>query len=157
MAEGTFREDLYYRINVIPLDLPNLAERREDISLLLHKFIREFCRELAVPLKRFSVEAEACLTNYNWPGNVRELQNICESLVVLTDSNIIDVLDLPKQIRNYQFKDLRHPELSLLQKQEQKLIFRTLTKYKGNKTAVAKALGISRSTLYNKLNDYQIN
>ncbi|HEV8238129.1 MAG TPA: sigma-54 dependent transcriptional regulator [Thermoanaerobaculia bacterium] len=99
IAAGTFREDLYYRIHVIPVRLPPLRDRREDIPLLVDFFIRKYADELGMPPKRISLAALALLEGYRWPGNVRELENLIERSIALTTGDVIDVADLPPYLR----------------------------------------------------------
>ena len=99
IAAGTFREDLYYRIHVIPVRLPPLRDRREDIPLLVDFFIRKYADELGTPPKRLSLTALALLEGYRWPGNVRELENLIERSIALTAGDVIDVADLPPYLR----------------------------------------------------------
>ena len=110
IAEHRFREDLYYRIHVVPIHLPPLRERREDIPLLVEHFIRQFCQELGVKQKRFDPEALQYLMDYRWKGNVRELENLIQRLVVMTDAEIITAAHLPPHILNQQisFDPSRH-------------------------------------------------
>jgi two-component system, NtrC family, response regulator PilR len=99
IAAGTFREDLYYRIHVIPVRLPPLRDRREDIPLLVDFFVRKYSEELGTPPKRMTMQALACLEGYRWPGNVRELENLVERTLALTAGAVIEVGDLPPQLR----------------------------------------------------------
>lgn len=157
VATGTFREDLFYRINVIPLDLPDLASRPKDIHLFLEKGIEEFCQKFAFDSKGLSKEAKKYLEAYSWPGNVRQLLNVCEALVALTDGPLIEVVDLPYQIQaSYQHYKNKRLHLSIMEQQEKELIGEQLVFHKGNKTAVSKELGIPRSTLYEKIKKYQL-
>ncbi|NTW36712.1 MAG: sigma-54-dependent Fis family transcriptional regulator, partial [Syntrophobacteraceae bacterium] len=102
VEEGSFREDLFYRLNVIPMHVPPLREREGDVPLLIHHFLKRHCQEKEIPLKRMSKAAAETLDRYPWPGNVRELENLIERLVILTDSEEIDVDDLPPRIRQCQ-------------------------------------------------------
>lgn len=159
VEEGTFREDLYYRINVISLKLPSLAERKEDISLFLTKGIEEFVQQFGFERKQLSSEATACLEAYHWPGNIRHLLNVCESLVALTDGPLIGVNDLPIEIQEYYYEQtmsLNEAKLSKVEQQEKELIRKNLLLYNGNKTLVSKELGIPRSTFYEKIKKYEL-
>ena len=98
IAQGKFREDLYYRINVIPIFLPPLRERREDVSLLIDHFLSRFARELKQPKKRVTSTALKLLESYDWPGNVRELENLIERAVALSSSDVVDVRDFPESL-----------------------------------------------------------
>ncbi|HZI63422.1 MAG TPA: sigma 54-interacting transcriptional regulator, partial [Thermoanaerobaculia bacterium] len=99
IQRGSFREDLYYRINVIPIPLPALRERREDIPALVDFFLAKYSREMEVPMRRISVEAMRLLEGYDWPGNVRELENLIERAVALSPSEVVTAQDLPPQVR----------------------------------------------------------
>jgi two-component system response regulator PilR (NtrC family) len=96
---GSFREDLYYRINVIPVHLPPLRQRREDIPLLVDHFLKKFSQELGAETKRISLQAMRLLESYEWPGNVRELENMIERTLALSPGSVIDASDLPQQVR----------------------------------------------------------
>jgi len=98
IADGSFREDLYYRINVIPLHLPPLRERREDVPLLVDYFIDKYCRDLGIEPKKISVEAMKVLEAYAWPGNVRELENVIERTLALAAGDVIGTRDLPPSV-----------------------------------------------------------
>ncbi|MCB1072920.1 MAG: sigma-54-dependent Fis family transcriptional regulator [Chlamydiia bacterium] len=148
--EKTFRADLYYRLNVIPIYLPPLRERKEDILPLAHHFLVEVCQRDQIPLKIFSKKAEEKLLNYSWPGNIRELRNVIEHGVVMDYSNIIE--------EEHLLIDLNRSEEVLpiftIKELEKKHILKMLDHFDGNRTQAAKALGISIRTLRNKLNEY---
>jgi len=150
MKKDEFREDLYYRLNVIAIDIPPLRERVEDILLLLHNFAFRFAKELGKPVPRFSENALQVLKDYDWPGNVRELENIIQRLVVMTEGEVIDVPDLPSLMR---FSALRgvSPHRTLAEAEVEHILC-VLSSVDGNKTQAAKILGITRKTLREKLN-----
>ena len=150
VKNGLFREDLYFRLNVISIELPPLRQRADDIVLLIHHFTRKFSEELNKTTPRFSDKALKVLKNdYHWPGNVRELENIIHRLVVMTDGDIIDVPDLPSLMR---FSALREPDLNrTLAQVEAEYIRNVLASLGGNKTRAAQILGIDRKTLREKL------
>jgi two-component system response regulator AtoC len=153
VAKGQFREDLYYRLNVVNIELPPLRERREDIPLLAQHFLKKFALENKKEVTDFSPEATDFLLRYDWPGNVRELENAIERAVILAKKPVIEIDDLPQQTL------LGHP-ISLeknLRQVEKNHIVNVLTQTKGNYTEAAKVLGISRMTLYNKAKAYRIN
>ena len=151
LKKGAFREDLYYRLNVINISAPPLRERGDDILLLANHFIKKFSKELDKPVPRFSDQALQVLKNYNWPGNVRELENLIQRLLVMTDGEIIDIPDLPPFLR---FSALREKGLNrTLEEVISEYILNVLESVGGNKTKAAKILGISRKTLRNKLKD----
>lgn len=151
---GRFREDLYYRLNVIPIEMPPLRERREDIPALVD-FVLSKCSRNAARGVRFSKEAMAALLQYDYPGNVRELENIVERSATLSGSDIIEKEDLPAGVIN---KGGAQP-LSLAEvaaQAEKEYIIRMLVAANGNKTKAAEMLGISRKTLWEKINIYGI-
>ncbi len=164
VEEGTFREDLYYRLNVVQIALPPLRERREDIALLATHFMQEFAQENGVEPKNFSPEAMDYLSGYEWPGNVRQLENIIERCMVLAGSDSIGVEDLPPEIKDEeaQFKsavDLLPVQLNLadtLEKIEATLVRRALAKSDFVQVKAAELLGISKSLLQYKLKKYKI-
>ena len=153
VREKRFREDLYYRLNVITIQLPTLRERREDIPLLAHHFLRQYAAKNAKPLGGFTEEAMDLLQTYNWPGNVRELENAIERAVVLTRSDLITPVDLPETlVRSDQAA--RHLVISVgtpLEEVEDRLIDETLRYTKGDKTLAAKLLGIATRTIYRRI------
>ena len=150
IQEKTFRADLYYRLNVVPIYLPPLRERKEDILPLANHFLVEVCQRDQIPLKAFSKKAEEKLLSYSWPGNIRELRNVIEHGVVMDYSNIIE--------EEHLLIDLKRSEEALpivtIKELEKKHILRMLDHFDGNRTQAAKALGISIRTLRNKLNEY---
>ena len=164
VAAGTFREDLYYRLNVIHIPLPSLRERREDIPQLVAHFSEKICRENGVSLKTFSNEALNYLTGYEWPGNIRQLQNVVERCLVLCSGSEITLDNLPPEIRDEesQFKsavDLLPVQLDLadtLEKIEAALIRRALVRSEFVQVKAAELLGISKSLLQYKLKKYAI-
>jgi len=148
-----FREDLYYRLNVITIDIPPLRERNEDILLLIKHFAANFAKESGKPTPKFSEDALQVLKSYNWPGNVRELENIIQRLVIMTEGDIIDVPDLPSLMR---FSALRgvSPNRTLAEV-EADHILNVLAYVNGNKTRAAEILGITRKTLREKLKKFK--
>ncbi|MBE0534033.1 MAG: sigma-54-dependent Fis family transcriptional regulator [Phycisphaerae bacterium] len=149
VAKGLFREDLFYRLNVITILLPPLRERGDDILLLARHFLTRFSAECDRSPPRFSDKALQILRKYNWPGNVRELENAIQRLVVMTDRDIIEIPDLPELMR---FSALRQSGLRrTLAEVEAEYISNVLASVDGNKTAAAQILGINRKTLRDKL------
>jgi len=149
MKKGLFREDLFFRLNVITIDIPSLRERGEDIFLLTQYFATKFAEELGKPKLRFSENAISVLRNYHWPGNVRELENVVQRLVVMTEGDLIEVPDLPSLMR---FSALQKTGLNrTLSEVEAEYIRNVLTSVGGNKTRAAEILGIDRKTLREKL------
>jgi len=149
VRKGLFREDLFYRLNVITIFIPPLRERGDDILLLALHFVTKFAAESGQSPLRFSDKALQNLRSYNWPGNVRELENVIQRLVVMTDGDVIEVPDLPALMR---FSALR--ELGLkrtLAEVEAEYISNVLSSVDGNKTLAAQILGVNRKTLREKL------
>jgi transcriptional regulator with GAF, ATPase, and Fis domain len=173
VAAGRFREDLYYRLNVIPLHLPPLRERGQDILLLADYFLGRFCRQKSRPTLTFSPEARGMVLGYPWPGNVRELENFMERLSILCDSEVVGIEDLPRKILDhagvappppvaYVEAGFRWPTLADLAEKsmglkdfmdtlEEKLLIEALGKASGVKNQAAELLGIKRTTLIEKL------
>ncbi|MBI2501680.1 MAG: sigma-54-dependent Fis family transcriptional regulator [Candidatus Latescibacteria bacterium] len=160
VKEGTFREDLFYRLEVIPVRLPPLRERKEDIPELVEHFVRKKCREMNLPLKRLTAEAMKALENYWWPGNVRELENVIERTIVLADGEEVGAHDLPLDSEDLPAgpSEAAHPGSSSLKKdleeQERERIARAMEQARGVKTRAAELLGIKTSALYYKLDKY---
>jgi two-component system response regulator HydG len=149
VKKGTFREDLYYRLNVIEIAIPPLKDRAEDIILLARHFARKYSQEMERPELQFSDKALRILRSYAWPGNVRELENVVHSLVVMTDSDVINVPDLPDLMR---YTGIRENGLHrTLEEVETAHIRNVLASVGGNKTKAADILGIDRKTLREKM------
>ncbi len=155
---GTFRQDLYYRLSVVPIHLPPLRKRKDDIPLLIDHFLDKFCKKINKPVPEISPEAMEILKEYAWPGNVRELEHIMERILILEDSEVICARDLPSFIsqRLGEFQ-MFSEEPSSLEELETKYIRFVLRKTKGKKTKAAKILGINRKTLGLKIKKYGIN
>ncbi|MDI6762332.1 MAG: sigma-54 dependent transcriptional regulator [Thermodesulfobacteriota bacterium] len=153
VKRGRFREDLFYRLNVVTISLPSLRERKEDIPLLVDYFLKN--KEIDGGWgKTISPEAIECLKNYHWPGNIRELANVLERGLILSTGNTLSIKDFPLSILAQNVKIQK--STSTLVSLERDLIERTLRELKGNKTRTAKALGISLRNLYRKIEKYQI-
>lgn len=171
MEDGKFRKDLFFRINVLPIHLPPLRERREDIPLLLRHFLDISCRENRLELKNFSPESMNFLIGHDWPGNVRELQNLVERCCLMTKGGEIRLEDLPHELGAGKTTDAPLPlfitdesnvsiknNLSrITEAVEKELILRALEKTGGNKEHAAEMLDVSRRTLFYKLKQYKIN
>ncbi len=154
VAEGRFREDLYYRLNVVEIRVPALASRREDIPLLADAFLRRFAAKNAKSLRGFSEEALRILENYAWPGNVRELEHAVERAVVLARGEVLDASDLPESVRKGPLGSagqLVIPIGTPMEEVERRVIHETLRHTKGDKTLAARLLGIAARTIYRKL------
>lgn len=144
-----FREDLYFRLNVIAIDIPPLRERSDDVLLLIRQFAAKFAREMGRPTPRFSDRALQLLRNYHWPGNVRELENVIQRLVVMAEGDVIEVSDLPSLMR---FSALRKAGFDrTLAEVEAEYIRNVLASVDGNRTRAAEILAIDRKTLRQKL------
>jgi len=153
---GRFRKDLYFRIRQVEIELPSLQERREDIGPLLTHFLREFTATEGAEVRDFTPAAMRALKSYDWPGNVRELRNCVKAMVVLADSEKIDVADLPFEIHQHssstdELSNLAGVNLNELEKTA---ISRTLEMVNGNREQAAKMLGIGERTLYRKIKEY---
>ncbi len=159
---GRFREDLFYRLNVLPIHVPPLRERREDIPLLIDHFVQRNNARLGTAVRGLDAEARRLLYEYAWPGNVRELENTIERAMVLTEGDLVTAADLPERVREARDPvqmQLASGELSVKKTTriiEEILIRRALTKTKGNRTRAAELLEISHRALLYKLKDYQI-
>jgi two-component system response regulator HydG len=157
VAKGTFREDLFYRINVVRIDLPSLRERREDIPLLVSEFVKEFCVQEGKVLA-VSEKAMQTLCTYHWPGNVRQLRNVVERAVVLSRREEILPSDLPAEVcaPSGGSENAAPSAVVPLREMEAEAIRRALVECAGNKSLVAKKLGFSRKALYRRLKDYDL-
>jgi DNA-binding NtrC family response regulator len=155
IENGEFREDLYYRLNVVNIHIPPLREHKEDIPLLMAAFVKEFSEENGKNIEAIEPKARMILYNHAWPGNVRELRNCIESAVVMSKSNIITVDDLPPHINTESDHGfVRISTGSTLADIEREVIRATLSQQNGNKTRAADVLGIGRKTLHRKLQEY---
>lgn len=161
VKEGTFREDLYYRLNVISLFIPPLRERMRDIQILSEKLMSDLNRIIGTSITGFEPQAKHILMSYHWPGNVRELRNVMERAMTFAEHGKIKVEDLPDYMLGSAHMLLEEVavthEESMVESAERHAIESALTKTKGNKAKAAKMLGISRSSLYDKLRKYQLN
>jgi two-component system response regulator HydG len=156
VEEGRFREDLFYRLNVIPVHMPPLRARGTDVLLVAQHFLRQFAGRFGKPVKGVSDSVAKKLLAYDWPGNVREVRNAMERAVALTRFELLTVDDLPEKIRDYQSSQLllagNDPaDLLRLEEMERRYILHVLKSVGGNRTLAARILGIARRTLYRKL------
>jgi DNA-binding NtrC family response regulator len=159
IRERRFREDLFYRLNVIPIEVPPLRERREDIPLLVKHFLEAASRERSRPVPALAREAEDRLVGHAWPGNVRELENVIERLVVLCGDREIDVEDLPPALRRPSAPAPSAPQLpptglsfrDVVEDFETDLILQALEQTHWNKNRAAQLLGLNRTTLIEKI------
>ena len=161
VEKGEFREDLYFRLNVVELWAPPLRERLDDIPILALHFLREFAIENAKSISDFTADALEAMIRYDWPGNVRELRTAIEHAVVLSKNEMIQLTDLPHSVQS---RGIIQNEVQMnqpiigkgvtLEEAEKQLIIRTIKECSGNRTAAAKKIGISRRTLHRKLHRY---
>lgn len=157
VAEGRFRDDLYYRLNVVPIQLPPLRERTEDIEDLIYYFLKKSAGVSGGKVKSISDDAMDRLKRYSWPGNIRELENIIERAVVITPEDIISEDVLPPEIRNTAAGDGDVHLTEALDNKEKETLIKAIRANGGNKTKAALELGISRRSLHRKIQKYDIN
>jgi DNA-binding NtrC family response regulator len=167
VERGTFREDLYYRLNVITIDAPPLRDRVQDIPLLAYHFLERYALEMSKAMGSFTDEAMACLTAYNWPGNVRELQNVIERAVALAQGSVVGLSDFPENIRGSGRGVFRMevevepggiaPLRAAKSAWEKSYIERALARYQGNISHTAEAIELARKNLQEKIRFYGIN
>lgn len=163
VKDGGFREDLYYRLNVIPVHLPPLRQIKEDIPMLIEHFVVEISKRKKKELPKLSRQVLDCLINYSWPGNVRELENLLERLIILKEGDVITIEDLPDRFRIKQFQTQQAGAKTytlpsggvdlnlLLEEMEKNLIFQALESSDGVKSKAASLLGLNRTTLIEKM------
>ena len=153
---GRFREDLYYRLNVVRIEMPSLRERKDDIPLLMHSFLREFNIENEKNIKGFDNRSKSALIKYNWPGNIRELKNCIESAVVMCTGDEIKMEDLPSSIRaQSEEKTISIPIGISMEEAEKIIIQENLAANNNNKSKTADILGIGRKTLHRKIEEWE--
>jgi DNA-binding NtrC family response regulator len=156
VKNGKFRQDLYYRLNVVRIEIPPLRKRKEDIPLLIHSFLKEFNLENEKNIKGFNSKAIAALTKYSWPGNIRELKNCVESTVVLCSVDEIKLEDLPPTIKEQSEENSISIPLGLPMSEIEKIVIQAnLSANNGNKSKTAAILGIGRKTLHRKLEELE--
>lgn len=156
IKDGHFRQDLYFRLNVVSLHIPPLSERRDDISLLSYYFLKKYATLMKRDITEISQDVNAILMNYDFPGNVRELENIIERGVALSNGNTIEVAHLPEDLKELSIRTFRKKEgkIPSLEEQEEVYIKWVLKEIGGNKTLAAQILGIDRVSLWRKLKRY---
>ncbi len=154
IGRGNFREDLFYRINVLQLELPPLRQRAEDVTDLVQHFVRLFQDEAKTPVQGVSDEALELLRNYDWPGNVRQLRNVIHRACVISNSGEIAVTDIPP-LQSATAPATEKCENMRLEEIERHMIFASLRRYNGNKAAAARHLGVTARTLRNKMHRYR--
>jgi len=164
VEKGNFRQDLYYRLNVISIKIPSLRQRREDIPLLFNYMLDHIGHEWDSKVKHVDPEVMWLLKNYSWPGNVRELQNVVERIISIADGDVIKLEHLPESILNNtdnigegsqlpkaKIEDMRQTRKQLFEEKESQRITFLLAQFGGNISQVAKEMGVARSTLYRKM------
>lgn len=161
VKEEKFREDLYYRLNVVEIKIPPLRERKEDIVILVHKFLEEICKQNNKKVLSIDKDVINVFQNYRWKGNIRELRNTIENIVVLSQKDTIEMDDIPSYMIEYANNNIEEEDYPLdltkaTQRLEIKNITKALTMSKGNKAKAAKILNIPRTTLYYKIDQYNI-
>ncbi|TAN46047.1 MAG: sigma-54-dependent Fis family transcriptional regulator [Nitrospirae bacterium] len=154
VSAGRFRKDLFYRLNVVVVNIPSLRERKDDIPLLAYHFLNKYSRKFDKDIASFSPEVLEISLSHQWPGNVRELENVIERAVIMEPSSEINAASLPPEIRKSPFDPLSHTGLMTLEEMEKFLIQRTLRILDGQKNKAAEALGIDVTTLWRKLKKY---
>ncbi len=157
VEENNFRKDLYYRINIIPIEIPPLRQRLEDIPVLCSTFLKLYAREMNKPLPVIEEEVLEVLQKYDWPGNVRELRNLIERMVVLSGEGVLDIDVLPEEIKDIFRSDGPDDSLRSHTKSfEKEYIVKIMNKYQGNVAKAAGEMQIAKKNLYKKLNEYGI-
>ena len=160
VKQGLFRHDLFYRLNVVKLEIPPLRERLGDVPILIEKLLRQLEKETGIPVEGVDADVEAILTDYSWPGNVRELRNVLEQALYVKNCTIITRQDIPRILTvNRSDSDIAeevHTLKFLLRQTEEDILRRALREEKGNKAAIATKLGISKSSLYSKIEYFGI-
>ncbi len=162
VSEGKFRDDLFFRLSVVQMTMPPLRQRKEDIPLLVHAFLKQFAEENGRPVPEITPDAMEELLRFDWPGNVRKLRNVIENIVVMTSGPKITLRNLPVEVReatsgggtlaSAKFIPARGSRFNL-HETEHRLILQALEETGGNVTQAAKRLGISRRTLHRKINE----
>jgi DNA-binding NtrC family response regulator len=154
MSSEQFREDLYYRLSMVEIRVPRLADRREDLPMLVHHFLDRFSNEYKKPIVGITSRAQIVLSRYHWPGNVRELENVLGHACMMAETDEIDVRDLPETLKRPQTPDIPLDENLLpLAEVRRRYVLQVLEKAEGNKALAAKILGINRATLYRFLRE----
>lgn len=166
VQEGSFREDLFYRLNVVPIMLPALRQRKEDIPMLIEFFARKHCGKMGRDICSFSTETIEMLQKYNWPGNVRELENVCERALVMATGKMVIPSDIPYFTIRAEEKGINFEGLmdafegitlkELVSEFEKQVILKALNKYNWNRTQTAETLGLNRRSLYAKMKELNL-
>jgi len=152
IAKGTFREDLYYRLSMVELTLPPLADRKEDLPLLQRYLVSKFATRYRKDIQGITRRAQSCLARHSWPGNVRELENVIGNASMMVHGIVIDIDDLPESLRRQPAQRVESDTgILTLEQIEQRHVLDVLHRVGGNKVRAAEALGIGRNTLYDIL------
>ena len=151
VRNGKFREDLYYRLAIVEIDLPALSSRREDLPLLQRYFVEKFAAEYRKPIAGLTRRAQARMASYPWPGNVRELENVIGNGCMMTDSKFLDLHDLPERIRSQSIDQFTDEALFSLEEVQRRHVMRVLERVGGNKARAAGILGVGRASIYKLL------
>jgi DNA-binding NtrC family response regulator len=154
VKEGKFRQDLLYRINTVEIHMPALRERLEDIPFLADHFLEMYCKKYKIPLKRISEATMSRLKKHNWPGNIRELQHAVERAVIMSESNILQPHDFFLTSMDEEKEDILDQDRLNLQETEKMLIRKVIDKHGGNISKAAKELGLTRASLYRRIEKY---
>jgi len=150
-SEGKFREDLYYRLAMVELKLPRLADRKEDLLLLQRQFLSKFAAQYGKPITGIARRAQICLGRHHWPGNVRELENVIGNACMMTNSSVIDLPDLPESVRSGTHPGGGETDLVSFEELQRRHLLHVLERIGGNKARAAEILGVSRTTIYEML------
>lgn len=157
VAEGKFREDLYYRLAMVEISLPRLIDRREDLPLLQRYFLEKFAHEYKKPVRGITRRAQNRMALFSWPGNVRQLENVIGNACMMVDGPVIDINDLPEPVRSQSGDPIGQPETLLpLHEMQRRHVMRVLEHVSGNKSQAAAILGISRATIYQMLTEAKV-
>jgi transcriptional regulator with PAS, ATPase and Fis domain len=158
IQEGKFRADLFYRLNVVPIHIPPLRERKDDLIPLVGYFLKKFKGKYLKKINNVSPEIMATFSHYDWPGNIRELENVLERMVLMSETDTLTLDQLPAEIRGtvptVESPTLKEKIDTISQVTEKQMIIDALNKTNQNRTRAAKLLGISRRTLQNKIKEY---
>ena len=157
MEEKRFREDLFYRINVVPFTIPPLRERMEDVPILMDYFIKKITKKSGKRIMSIEEDVIERFNQYSWPGNIRELENVIEASIHLTNKEVIALESLPDYLKESSLFPVGKKKLKeIIEETERRILLQSLAKFNNNKLEAAKALGISKSSLYEKLKKYEI-
>jgi DNA-binding NtrC family response regulator len=151
VKEERFREDLYYRLTMMEISIPRLADRREDLPLLERHFLEQFAAAYHKPITGFTRRAQIRMSAYAWPGNIRQLENVIGSACMMADGPVLDIQDLPEDLRQAPTESGSVDELLSLEEVQRRHVVRVLEHVRGNKARAAEILGIGRGTIYHFL------